>query len=211
MFEWFIELSYSVTWLWTALFFFWNRTTRYYQGWNRSPAQVGCMRQVLGAGALGRPRGMGWGESWEGESGWGIHVNPCLIHVSVWQKPLQYCKVISLQLIKINGKKKEKNKGFHLSVEHFSFFWAYLQVLRRLFVKSGEMQESGSEVKNNFQNMQLVILRPRKQKEGSSSLLQMVSETLLWFKFCDSRIYTSNSSDQHKLLPPSFDSFPWSY
>ena len=28
-----------------------------------------------------------------------------LIHVNVWQKPLQYCKVISLQLIKINGKK----------------------------------------------------------------------------------------------------------
>ena len=33
----------------------------YYQGWNRSPAQVGCMRQVLRAGALGRPRGMEWG------------------------------------------------------------------------------------------------------------------------------------------------------
>ena len=33
----------------------------YYQGWNRSPAQVGCMRQVLGAGALGRP------EVWDGE------------------------------------------------------------------------------------------------------------------------------------------------
>ena len=29
-----------------------------------------------------------------------------LIHVNVWQKPLQYCKVISLQLIKINEKKK---------------------------------------------------------------------------------------------------------
>ena len=41
---------------------------------------------------------------WEGGSGWGIHVNPWLIHVIVWQKPLQYCKVISLQLIKINGK-----------------------------------------------------------------------------------------------------------
>ena len=38
----------------------------YYQGWNRSPAQVGCMRQVLRAGALGRPRGMGWGGRWEG-------------------------------------------------------------------------------------------------------------------------------------------------
>ena len=35
-------------------------------------------------------------------------VNPWLIHVNVWQKPLQYCKVISLQLIKINGKKKER-------------------------------------------------------------------------------------------------------
>ena len=43
----------------------------------------------------------------EGASGWGTHVNPRLIHVNVWQKPLQYCKVISLQLIKIN----EKNYG----------------------------------------------------------------------------------------------------
>ena len=31
----------------------------YYQGLNRSPAQVGCMRQVLGAGAPGRPEGSG--------------------------------------------------------------------------------------------------------------------------------------------------------
>ena len=65
------------------------------------------MRQVLGPGALGRPRGMGWGWRWEGGSGWGTHVNPWLILVNVWQKPLRYCKVISLQLIKINGKKKE--------------------------------------------------------------------------------------------------------
>ena len=36
----------------------------------------------------------------EGGSGWGTHVNPWLIHVNVWQNPLQYCKVISLQLIK---------------------------------------------------------------------------------------------------------------
>ena len=63
------------------------------------------MRQVLRAGALGRPRGMGWGGRWEGGSGWGTHVNPWLIHVYVWQKPLKYCKLISLQLIKINGKK----------------------------------------------------------------------------------------------------------
>ena len=70
------------------------------------------MRQVLRAGALGRPRGMGWGGRREGGSGWGTHVNPWLIHVDVWQKPLQYCKVISLQLIKINEKKNpETEKG----------------------------------------------------------------------------------------------------
>ena len=65
------------------------------------------MRQVLGPGALGRPRGIGWRGRWEEGSGWGIHVNPWLIHVNVWQKPQQYCKVISLQLI---NEKKEKNK-----------------------------------------------------------------------------------------------------
>ena len=31
-----------------------------------------------------------------------------VLHVNVWKKPLQYCKVISLQLIKINGKNKIK-------------------------------------------------------------------------------------------------------
>ena len=64
------------------------------------------MRQVLRAGALGRLRGMGWGGRREGGLGWGTPVNPWLIHVNVWQKPLQYFKVISLQLIKINGKKR---------------------------------------------------------------------------------------------------------
>ena len=47
------------------------------------PAQVGCIRQVLGPGALGRPRGIGWRGRWEGGSGWGVHINPWLIHVSV--------------------------------------------------------------------------------------------------------------------------------
>ena len=39
--------------------------------------------QVLRPGALGRPRGIGWRGRWEGGSGWGIHVNPWLIHVNV--------------------------------------------------------------------------------------------------------------------------------
>ena len=43
---------------------------------------------------------------------------PWLIHVNVWQNPLQCCEVISLQLIKINEKnvKKEKRKKKHWNV-----------------------------------------------------------------------------------------------
>ena len=42
-------------------------------------------------------------EGWDGEGGRrgldeGTHVYPWLIRVNVWQKPPQYCKVISLQL-----------------------------------------------------------------------------------------------------------------
>ena len=35
----------------------------------------------------------------------GTHVYPWLIHVNIWEKPPQYCKVIGLQLkLKINKK-----------------------------------------------------------------------------------------------------------
>ena len=44
-----------------------------------------------------------------------INVNPWLIHVNVWQKPLQYGKVISLQLIKINEKIKKKHIKTHIN------------------------------------------------------------------------------------------------
>ena len=60
---------------------------------------------------------MGWGGRWEGGSGWGTHVNPWLIHVNVWQKSLQYCKVISLKLIKINEKKKNKKQRLYMATK----------------------------------------------------------------------------------------------
>ena len=46
----------------------------------------------------------GWDGKAEGRGfpGWGTHVHLWLIHVDVWQKPLQYCKVIGLQLKSIN-------------------------------------------------------------------------------------------------------------
>ena len=62
-------------------------------------------------------------EGWDGERGgrgvWdgGTHVHPWLIHVSVWPKPPQDCKVISLQLKYINTFLKKDNlfisNGWH--------------------------------------------------------------------------------------------------
>ena len=66
------------------------------------------MKQISSPGLMhetGCSRLVHWDdpEGWDGEghrwgSGWGTHVHPWLIHVNVWQKPLQYCKVINLQL-----------------------------------------------------------------------------------------------------------------
>ena len=56
--------------------------------------------RVLKAGALGQPRGMGWGQSGEWGSGWGTHVHPWLIHVNVWQN--HHNIVISFRLKQIN-------------------------------------------------------------------------------------------------------------
>ena len=56
----------------------------------------------------------------------GNTVNPWLIHVSVWQKPLQYCKVISLQLIKIIGKNKNKTDNHQRPIVCHTDLWLML-------------------------------------------------------------------------------------
>ena len=56
----------------------------------------------LGAGALGWPRGMGWGGRWEGAFMMGNTCTPVADSCQCMAKPLQYCKVISLQLKWIN-------------------------------------------------------------------------------------------------------------
>ena len=47
-------------------------------------AQAG-IKIMLGAGALGRPRGMEWGGRREEGSGWGTHVYLWRIHFDIWQ------------------------------------------------------------------------------------------------------------------------------
>ena len=54
------------------------------------------------------------------------HVNPWLIHVNVWKKPLQYCKVISLQLIKKKWGKKKLSKRYNFSFPHNAYSKALL-------------------------------------------------------------------------------------
>ena len=100
----------------------------YYQVWNRSPAQVGCMRQVLRAGALGRHRGMGWRGRGD-RDGEHMEIHGCFM--SMYVKTHYNSVVISLQLIKINEKKKSllqghSSKGIdvrHLSVTLYSPYW----------------------------------------------------------------------------------------
>ena len=97
--------------------------------WNIPLAQVGYMRQVLRAGALGRPRGMEWRGRQDRGSGWGTYVNPWLFHVNVWQKWLQYCKVISLQLIKLNEKKI--SSFLHYQADYYLLF-SYISLFKLL-------------------------------------------------------------------------------
>ena len=59
---------------------------------------------MLGAGALGRPRGMEWGGRREEDSGWGTHVYLWQIHFDIWQNQYNIVKFKN----KIKFKKKEK-------------------------------------------------------------------------------------------------------
>jgi len=60
---------------------------------------------MLGAGALGRPRGMVWGGRREEGSGWGTHVCLRWIHFYIWQNQYNIVKFKN----KIKLKKKKKN------------------------------------------------------------------------------------------------------
>ena len=71
----------------------------------------GWMHETSAQGwCTGKTQRDGMGREVGGGFRWGTHVNPWLIYVNVWQNPLQYCKVFTLQLIKINEKRKKERK-----------------------------------------------------------------------------------------------------
>ena len=53
---------------------------------------------MLGAGALGRPRGMVRGARREEGSGWGTHVYLWQIHVDIWQNQYNIVKFIYIYI-----------------------------------------------------------------------------------------------------------------
>jgi len=61
---------------------------------------------MLGAGALGRPRGRVWGGRREEGSGWGMRVYLWRIHFYIWQN--------SYNIVKFKNKIKLKKKIFIL-------------------------------------------------------------------------------------------------
>ena len=64
---------------------------------------------MLGAGALGRPRGIVWGGRREEGSGWGTHVCLWRIHFDIWQN--QYNIVKFKNKKKLSKKKKKSGKS----------------------------------------------------------------------------------------------------
>ena len=65
---------------------------------------------MLGAGALGRPRGMVWGGRKEEGSGWGTHVYLWQIHFAIWQNQYNIVKLNNIKFKK-NKTQKKKKKG----------------------------------------------------------------------------------------------------
>ena len=74
---------------------------------------------MLGAGALGRPRGMVWGGSGEEGSGWGTHVYLWWIHFDIWQNQYNIVKLKN----KIKFKKIKKKNQSTSWEQHFWFVY----------------------------------------------------------------------------------------
>ena len=66
------------------------------------------MRQALGPGALGRPRGSGWRGRWEGGSGWGTHVNPWLFHSNETKSTTIKIKINKVKIFIFKGSSQSK-------------------------------------------------------------------------------------------------------
>ena len=100
----------------------WNMYNIIYETSHQSRFDARCW--MLGAGALGRPRGMVWGGRREEGSGWGTHIYLWQIHFDIWQN--QY------NIIKLNKIKLKKKKGI-VGVFGILVCWPCLTISLLLF------------------------------------------------------------------------------
>ena len=106
-------VSWTVSWtLWEKARVGWFERIAlkhvYYHTWNRSPVQVQCMRQGAQGWCTGMTLRDGMGREVGGGFRMGSTCTPMTDSCQCMEKPLQYCKVISLQLKDINLLKKIK-------------------------------------------------------------------------------------------------------
>ena len=99
--------------------------------WNTYNIIYGMSRQsrfdarywMLGAGALGWPRGMVWVGRREEGSGWGTHVYLWQIHFDVWQNQYNIVKFKNKIQLK---KKKTISRSIHVTADGISFSFSWL-------------------------------------------------------------------------------------
>ena len=80
---------------------------------------------MLGAGALGRSRGMVWGGRREEGSGWGTDVYLWRIHFDIWQNQYNIVKLknkIKLKKRKQTNKKIQKKGLVNLCIDHLKLY-----------------------------------------------------------------------------------------
>ena len=106
---------------------------------------------MLGAGALGRPRGMVWGRRREEGSGWGTHVYLWQIHFDIWQNQYNIVK-----LNKIKFKKKERKLDLSqlcwTGVLGFAWILSISLLLYRMTIKNKNKQTNKKNKTKNWRD-----------------------------------------------------------
>ena len=86
----------------------WNMYTIMYE--TSCQSRFDARYWMLGAGALGRPRGMVWGGRWEEDLGWGTHVHLWWIHFDIWQNQYNIVKFKKKKRKEMSSKERKKKK-----------------------------------------------------------------------------------------------------
>ena len=148
----------------------WNMYTLMYETSRQS--RFDAWYWMLGAGALGRPRGMVWGGRREEGSGWGTHVYLWRIHFDIWQNQYNIVKIknkIKLKLDHINNGWSQwimvcgHNLNHLCMSEAFIRIWSMYMIRhvrsRKKKCKSDGKAESAQQKEKLFQMIILKLLK----------------------------------------------------